>query len=71
MERSELVAWLAGILMVGVVVTVPAACTANRHALVAEAIKGAPNPIAVKCAIESDTGNTAACIIAAMRERQP
>lgn len=69
MDGKELTAWIFGSLMAAVIVTAPVACTVNRHKVVAEAIKGGADPTEAKCAIEADTGQTPACIIAAMRSR--
>lgn len=67
MNTKEAVVTAFGLLLLALVVASPVACTMNRQRLVAEAIKSGGDPIAVKCAIESDTGNTPICVAAAMR----
>lgn len=56
-----------GFLALAVVVISPVACTMNRQAVIAEAIRGGADPIAAKCAIEADMGMSAMCIAKAMQ----
>ncbi|OAD82090.1 hypothetical protein ATN89_21585 [Comamonas thiooxydans] len=58
---------IAGFTLLAAVVASPVACTMNRHALIIEAVKGGADPIAVRCAIESDTGQSAMCIAKALQ----
>lgn len=51
------------------VVASPVACTIHRNALMAEAIQSGVDPIAVKCAMESDMGPNAMCIAKAMQRQ--
>lgn len=44
----------------------PAACTANRHRLIAKAIGEGADPIAVKCALDSMNGSSPVCIAKAV-----
>lgn len=60
---------IAGFMLLTAVVTSPVACTMNRHALMAEAIRSGVDPIAVKCAMESDMGSNAMCIAKAMQRK--
>lgn len=70
MTYQEMTVWIVGLLLAAMVLCAPAACTANRHTQIAEAIKAGADPTAAKCAIESDTASKPVCIIAAMRSKQ-
>lgn len=67
MSKTDLVATVVGLILLAVVVGSPVACTMNRQALMAKAIQGGVDPIAVKCAMESDMGSNAMCIAKAMQ----
>ena len=56
---------VAGFVLLAVVAVSPVACTMNRHHLVAKAIEGGADPIAVKCAMEDHMGSNAMCIVKA------
>lgn len=58
---------IAGFMLLAAVVASPVACTMNRHALIADAVRGGADPIAVRCAIESDMGQSAMCIAKALQ----
>lgn len=58
---------IIGFLALAVVVASPVACTMNRHAVIADAIRSGADPIAVKCAIEADMGMSAMCIAKALQ----
>jgi hypothetical protein len=62
MSEKTLLALVA--VLVAAVLTGPVACTMNRQGLIADAIKGGSDPIATKCAIESDGGATSAMCLA-------
>lgn len=57
-----LVPALTACVLLGILIGVPAACTAHRHKMIAEVIKSGADPIAAKCAIEGDVERTALCI---------
>lgn len=67
MSKTDLVATVVGLILLAMVVASPVACTMNRHVLMAEAIRSGVDPIAVKCAMESDMGSNAMCIAKAMQ----
>lgn len=69
MDWKDFVVWLVGIAAGTAVLLSPAACTMERQRRVMEAIQGGADPIAAKCAIESDLTYTPACVIAAGRGR--
>lgn len=64
MNVKEMAVWIIGIVLGASVLLSPAACTMNRHRLVAEAIEKGADPTAVKCAMESDVGHTPQCVLA-------
>lgn len=59
---------IAGFVLLAACAVSPVACTMNRHALIADAVKGGADPIAVRCAIESDMGQSAMCIAKALQQ---
>lgn len=63
MSIGEVFTSCVGILAVLAVAALPVACTMNRQAQIAEAIKGGADPIAVKCAIEGETDNSKLCLV--------
>ncbi|MDH1477484.1 hypothetical protein N5F13_23580 [Comamonas thiooxydans] len=69
MNKTDLVATVLGWSLLAMVVVSPVACTMNRHALMVEAIQSGVDPIAVKCAMESDMGSNAMCIAKAMQRQ--
>lgn len=66
---NEMFVYSLATLCVAAVLMAPVACTVNRHRMVADAIKGGADPIATKCAIEADTGNTPMCVAYAMKSK--
>lgn len=68
MSKTDLVATVVGLVLLAMVVVSPVACTMNRHALIADAVRGGADPIAVRCAIESDMERSAMCIAKALRQ---
>lgn len=70
MNGKEMTTWIFGLLMAAVVLCAPVACTMSRQATVAEAIRNGADPISAKCAIEADTGQSAVCVAAAVRNSQ-
>lgn len=64
---KDAIVTVVGFLVLAAVVVSPVACTMNRHALMAEAIRGGADPIAVKCAIEADMGMSPMCVAKASR----
>lgn len=69
MSKTDLVATVFGWSLLAMVVASPIACTINRDGLMAEAIQSGVDPIAVKCAMESDMGSNAMCIAKAMQRQ--
>lgn len=69
MTITEAITACVALLLAALVLSTPAACTANRHIQIARAIEAGADPIEAKCAIEGDTGNTPACILAAARRK--
>ena len=67
MNKTDSVVTVVGLILLALVVASPVACTMNRHALMAEAIQSGVDPIAVKCAMESDMGSNAMCIAKALQ----
>lgn len=67
MSKTDLVATVVGLILLALVVASPVACTMNRHALMAEAIRSGADPIAVKCAMESDMGSGGVCLAKALQ----
>jgi hypothetical protein len=68
MDTRSMVVAIAAILAGLVVLLGPVACTMRRHAVIAEAIKAGSDPIATRCAMESDVLHTPVCVIAAQRK---
>ncbi|WP_159913051.1 hypothetical protein [Pantoea sp. 18069] len=64
---KDAIVTVVGFLVLAAAVMSPVACTMNRHALMAEAIRGGADPIAVKCAIEADMGMSPMCVVKASR----
>ena len=69
MNKYQMFTTMFCALLAAIVVVTPVGCTMNRHNQIAEAIKAGGDPIAVKCAIESDNQNNAMCIVAASGQR--
>lgn len=67
---NETIVTLVGFVLLAGVVVSPVACTMNRQALIAEAVAKGGDPIAVKCAIESDLGSQPMCVAKAMQAPQ-
>lgn len=70
MNNKEMAVWIVALVLAAGVLISPAACTMNRHRLVAEAIEKGADPTAVKCAIESDVGHTPQCVLVAAGRNQ-
>lgn len=69
MDRNETITWCVGMLLGALVLSSPAACTANRHNQIAHAIEAGADPLEAKCAIEGDNSQNAVCIaLAAARK---
>ncbi|WP_054075002.1 MULTISPECIES: hypothetical protein [Comamonas] len=68
MNKKDFVVTVCGWSLLAMVAVSPVACTMNRHALIADAVKGGADPIAVRCAIESDMGQSAMCIAKALQQ---
>ena len=66
----ELAVWAFAILCIAVVALSPVACTMNRQAIIAEAIKNGADPIAAKCAIEGDIAHTPMCAARALESQR-
>lgn len=67
MNCKEMAIWALGLMLLAGVAVSPVACTMQRHALVADAIKSGADPISVKCAIEGDTEHSPMCASRAAR----
>lgn len=61
-SAGELVVWVLAIFCLTAVLMSPVACTMNRQAKVADAIKAGADPIAAKCAIEADNRHDPVCM---------
>jgi hypothetical protein len=57
MYKSDAFLAALAILCITAVLLSPVACTANRHRVIADAIKAGADPMATKCAVEGDIGN--------------
>lgn len=68
MDTREMIVAIVAILAGTAVLLSPAACTINRHILVAEAIKAGGDPQAVRCAIEAEAGISVDCILIANKQ---
>lgn len=62
MSISEMIVWLFGLLCAAIVLCSPAACTANRHIQIERAIASGADPLAAKCAIEGENGESKLCL---------
>ena len=72
METKSMILWICVAMLVAALLASPVACTMHRQRLIAEAIKGGADPIAAKCAIEGDNGDSrtsALCMAIAMQKR--
>ncbi len=65
MNTKEMTVWIVGILCLFMALLSPVACTVQRQWTVAQAIKNGADPIAAKCALESNTAYEPMCIIRA------
>lgn len=63
MNYREMTVNIVALLLGFALLSMPFACTMNRHRLIAEAIKNGADPIAAKCAIEGDTSMTPQCLM--------
>jgi hypothetical protein len=71
MDTKTMIVSLVGTLCLFALLATPVACTMNRQRLVAEAIKAGADPLAAKCAIEGDQGDSrtsALCMATALRK---
>lgn len=67
-----MILWIFVALLIAVVLASPVACTMHRQRLIAEAIKAGADPLAAKCAIEGDSGDSrtsALCMATALQKR--
>lgn len=69
MDTRQALVTAFGLLLLAAIVFSPVACTMRRHALIAEAIQGGADPIAVRCAIDPNDMRDAICMAAAMRSK--
>lgn len=64
---KDAVITIAGFVLLAAVLLSPAACTMHRQVLIADAIAKGGDPIAVKCAIESENSQSPLCMAKAMQ----
>jgi hypothetical protein len=69
MDNKEVAIWVFGLTLLFMLLASPVACTMKRHQVIAEAIKNGADPIATKCAIEGDNGNSITCALIASRTK--
>ena len=72
MDTRSLILWAFVAGLIAALIATPVACTMHRQRLIAEAIKAGADPLAAKCAIEGDSGDsrtTALCMVTAMQKR--
>ena len=69
MNNREMIVWIVALALIAGVLFSPIACTMNRQMIVGDAIKAGSDPIAVKCAIESENSTTPLCIVKAMERK--
>lgn len=70
MDGKTMTVWIVALVLAFALCASPVACVMNRQAMVANAIKGGADPLAVKCAIEGDSGDgrtSALCMATALR----
>lgn len=60
-----------GMLLIAAVVASPVACTMSRHEKITRAIEAGADPLAAKCAIESENGSSALCMAVAVNGADP
>ena len=68
MTTNETAVSILAIVLTATVLLSPVACTMNRHRVIAAAIKAGADPIAAKCAIETDIERSALCITVVQRK---
>lgn len=61
-EKGEIAVRSLVVVLGTLVLLSPAACTMNRHYVIARAIANGAEPIGAKCAIEADTNHDPLCI---------
>ena len=63
--------WICGTIIVLSIIGFPTACTMDQQRKIAEASARGEDPIAIKCAMDSGTGNntSAICIIKAATQK--
>lgn len=69
MNTQELITAICAMVLAAVVLSTPAACTANRHIQIARAIEAGADPIEAKCAIEGGNGQNTICVLAAANRK--
>lgn len=72
MKTKSVILWVCVAMLVTALLASPVACTMHRQRLIAEAIKGGADPLAAKCAIEGDSGDSrtnALCMAVALQKR--
>jgi len=72
METKELILCALAAVLIAALLASPVACTMHRQGLVADAIKGGSDPLAAKCAIEGDGGESrtsSLCMAIALQKR--
>lgn len=69
MTITEAITACVALLLAALVLSTPAACTANRHIQIARAIEAGADPIEAKCAIEGDNGQNTICVLAAANRK--
>jgi hypothetical protein len=67
MDYKTMFTYIVAILAGVTILISPVQCTMNRQELIAKAIKEGADPIAAKCAIESDTGSPI-CLVKASQK---
>lgn len=65
MDFKTMTVAILAVVMLGMVMTAPVACTVHRQRVIQEAITSGGDPIAVKCAIESENTGSTVCAIKA------
>jgi hypothetical protein len=72
MDGKKTGLWALAAVLIAALLAGPVACTMHRQRLVAEAIKNGADPLAAKCAIEGDGGDSRTillCMAFAMQKR--
>ena len=67
MNCKEMAIWALGLMLLAGVAISPVACTMQRHALAADAIKSGADPIAARCALDAMNDRSPLCMTRAAR----